>query len=103
MVPIAGGSVLRLHVRPGASRPGLAGLHGGALALRVSSRPIAGAANREVVDLLAGVLGVPVSSLEIVAGDRGREKRIRVHGLGPEIIRSRLAPLLRFDRAETRD
>jgi len=56
-----------------------------------------------VVDLLAGVLGVPGSSLEIVAGDRGREKRIRVHGLGPEIIRSRLAPLLRFDRAETRD
>jgi uncharacterized protein len=101
--PIAGGSELRLHVRPGASRPGLSGLHGGALALRVGARPIGGAANREVVDLLAGALGVPGSSLEIVAGERGREKRIRIRGLGPEMIRSRLAPLLRFDRAETRD
>ena len=103
MVPIAGGSVLRLHVRPGASRPGLAGLHGGALALRVGARPIGGAANREMVDLLASALGVPGSSLKIVSGDRGREKRVRVRGLGPEIIRSRLAPFLRFDRAETRD
>jgi uncharacterized protein len=103
VVPIAGGSVLRLHVRPGASRSGLAGLHGNALALRVGARPVGGAANREVVDLLAGALGVPGSSLEIVAGGRGRDKRLRVHGLGPEAIRSRLAPLLRFDRAETRD
>ena len=103
MLPIAGGSVLRLHVRPGASRPGLAGLHGGALAIRVGARPIGGAANREVVGLLAGALGVPGSALEVVAGGRGREKRVRVRGLSPEIIRSRLAPFMRFDRTETHD
>jgi len=103
VLPIAGGSMLRLHVRPGASRAGLAGLHGGALAIRVGARPIGGAANREVLELLAGALGVPGSSLEIVAGGRGRDKRVCVHGLGPEVIRSRLAPLMRFDRTETRD
>jgi uncharacterized protein len=103
VLPIAGGSVLRLHVRPGAARPGLAGLHGGALALRVGARPVGGAANREVVELLAGALGVPGASVEIVAGDRGREKRVRVQGIGPEAVRSRLAPLLKFDRAERRD
>ena len=103
MLPIAGGSVLKLHVRPGASRPGLAGLHGGALAIRVGARPVGGAANREVVDLLADALGVPGSALEIVAGGRGRNKRVCVRGLGPETIRSRLASLKRFDRTETRD
>jgi uncharacterized protein (TIGR00251 family) len=103
VVPIAGGSVLRLHVRPGASRPGLAGLHAGALAIRVGARPIGGAANREVLHLLARALGVPGSALEIVAGGHGRDKRVCVRGLSPEIIRSRLAPLMRFDRTETRD
>jgi uncharacterized protein YggU (UPF0235/DUF167 family) len=99
----AGGSVLRLHVRPRASRPGLAGLHGGALALRVGARPVGEAANREVLTLLAGALGVAASALEIVAGSHGREKRVRVRGLAPVVVRTRLAPLLQFDRAETRD
>ncbi len=103
VLPIAGGSVLRLHVRPGASRPGLDGLHGGALALRVGARPVGGAANREVLQVLAGALGVAISSLEIAGGHRGREKRIRVRGLDPPRVRERLAPLLQFDRAETRD
>ena len=103
VLPVAGGSVLRLHVRPGASRPGLAGLHGDALAIRVGARPIGGAANREVVELLGRALGVPGSALEIVVAGRGRDKRVCVRGLSPEIIRSRLAPLMRFDRTETRD
>ena len=101
--PIPGGSVLRLHVRPGAARPGLDGLHGGALALRVGARPVGGAANREVLQVLAGALGVAVSSLEIAAGGHGREKRVRVRGLDPPRVRERLDPLLQFDRAETRD
>jgi len=103
VLPTAGGSVLRLHVRPGASRPGLDGLHGGALALRVGARPVGGAANREVLRVLAAALGVALSSLELAAGSRGREKRVRVRGLGPAVVRTRLAPLLQFDRAETRD
>ena len=103
MLPAAGGSVLRLHVRPGASRPGLDGVHGGALALRVRARPVGGAANREVLEVLAGALGIAVSALDLAAGRHGREKRVRVRGLDSRLVRERLEPLLRFDRAETRD
>jgi uncharacterized protein YggU (UPF0235/DUF167 family) len=66
---------------------------------------VGGAANREVLTILAGALGVAASTLELemVAGSHGREKRVRVHGLGPGVVRTRLTPLLQFDRAEARD
>ena len=95
VVPEAGGSVLRVHVRPGASRPGVTGLHGQALALRVGARPVEGAANREVLALLAAALDVAPSTLELVSGARGRDKRVRIHGLDPTTVQRRLAPSLR--------
>jgi len=91
VAPAGDGSIVRVHVRPGASRAGVAGMHGGALALRVAARPVAGAANREVLALIAAALRVPPSSLELASGARGREKRVRVHGLDPETVRARLS------------
>jgi len=87
--------MLRVHVRPGAARPGLAGLHGGALAVRVGARPIDGAANREVLALLAAALGIGQTALEVISGAQGRNKRIRVHGLTPATVQAKLAQVLR--------
>jgi uncharacterized protein len=95
VVPEGGGSLLRVHVRPGASRPGVAGLHGGVLALRVAARPLEGAANREVLAVIATALEVAPSAVELVAGARGRDKRVRVRGLDPAAVERRLAPRLR--------
>jgi uncharacterized protein len=95
VVPEGGGSLLRVHVRPGASRPGVAGLHGGALALRVAARPIEGAANREVLAVIATALEVAPSAVELVAGARGRDKRVRIRGLDPAAVERRLARRLR--------
>jgi uncharacterized protein (TIGR00251 family) len=95
VLPVGGGSLLRVHVRPGASRPGVAGLHGGALALRVAAHPLDGAANREVLAVIAAALAVARSAVEIVAGSRARDKRVRIHGLDPADVERRLAPRLR--------
>ena len=78
-----------------ASRPGVAGLHGGALALRVAARPLEGAANREVLAMIATALEVAPSAVELVAGARGRDKRVRIRGLDPAAVGRRLAPRLR--------
>lgn len=94
-MPASGGSVLRIHVRPGASRAGLAGLHGGALALRVGARPVDGAANREVLAVLARALDVHPADLELTSGATGRNKRVLVRGHSPAAVRAALAPLLR--------
>jgi len=95
VMPASGGSVLRIHVRPGASRAGLAGLHGGALALRVGARPVEGAANREVLTVLARALDLRSADLELTSGATGRDKRVLVRGLSPAAVRAALAPLLR--------
>jgi uncharacterized protein len=86
----AGGSLLIVHVRPGARRSEIVGLHGGALCLRVRGRPVEGAANREVLDLLAKTLGVPAGAVSLRAGARGRDKRVAIEGLAPEGIVARL-------------
>jgi len=85
------GALLRVHVVPGAARAGMGGLHGDALRVRVAARPLEGAANRELLSLLARVLDVRPGDLELEAGTRGREKRVRVRGLPAETILERLA------------
>lgn len=86
-----GGSVIRVHVRPGARHAGIGDLHGEALSVRVGARPVDGAANDELLDLLAGALGCRAGALEIRSGHRGREKRVVVRGLSAEVVRTRLS------------
>jgi uncharacterized protein (TIGR00251 family) len=94
------GAVVRVHVVPGARRAGVAGLYGAALRVRVTAPPVEGAANRELLGLLAGLLGVRASDLVLESGSRGREKRVRVRGVPAETVRERLAPALSVDRAK---
>lgn len=87
----ARGAVLRIRAKPGASRPGIQGLHGGALAVRVRARPVDGAANRELLAVIADALDVAPSRLALEAGAGGREKRVRVEGLDAATVVARLA------------
>jgi uncharacterized protein (TIGR00251 family) len=94
VTPAPGGCVLRIHVRPGASHAGVVGMHGDAVAVRVGARPVDGAANREVLAVMARALGVGTTALELASGSRARAKRILVRGLSPAVARRKLAPLL---------
>jgi uncharacterized protein len=92
------GCELIVHVRPGASgKPGVVGVHGQALCVRVRSRPVDGAANDEVLRVLADALAVPRGTLTLRRGARGRAKRIGVTGLVAATIAERLAPFLSID------
>jgi hypothetical protein len=89
------GLEMLVHVRPGASHSEIAGLHAGALCVRVAARPVEGAANRELLRVLAEALGVRASALALRRGARGREKRVLAGGVPEAEIVARLAPLLR--------
>jgi hypothetical protein len=52
------------------------------LRLRVSAAPVDGQANASVVALIAKALGVPRSSVRVVAGETARVKRLEVDGVG---------------------
>jgi uncharacterized protein (TIGR00251 family) len=83
--------LLSLHVQPGAARPGPAGLHAGALKLRVRARAVEGAANEAVISFIAESFAVPRRSVEILSGDRGREKRLRIAAPDPALAAALLA------------
>jgi uncharacterized protein (TIGR00251 family) len=85
------GIVLTVRVIPRAGRSGVAGTRDGALLVRLNAPPVDGAANEELIEVLAGLLDVPKRAVTIVAGDRSRSKRVRVTGIDAGTARSRLA------------
>ena len=73
-----------VRVVPRASRSEIVGEHDGALRVRVSAAPVDGAANEELVRMLARVLHVPRNSVEIIAGQTSKLKQVTVSGATSE-------------------
>ena len=84
------GIVITIRVIPRARRSGVAGVRGEALLVRLQAPPVEGAANTELVGILAAALRVPKGAIGIVAGDRTRQKRVRVSGIDATTAASRL-------------
>ena len=72
------GLVVKIYVQPKSSRNQVTGLHGDALKLKITSAPVAGAANRMCIRFVAQRLGIPKSGLEILSGHTSRSKRILI-------------------------
>jgi uncharacterized protein (TIGR00251 family) len=88
----AGGTLLDVRVIPRAPRSIVAGVRDGALLVRLAAAPVDGEANEALLTLLARALDVPRRDLAIVAGERGRRKRLKVSGLAPATVEARLTP-----------
>jgi len=75
---------LEIRVIPRAGRSGFAGLRDGALLVRLAAAPVDGAANDELIALIAKALRIPKRDITIVSGERARSKRIRIAGIDRE-------------------
>ena len=82
--------ILIFNVRavPRASRSEIVGEHDGALRVRIAAPPVDGAANDELVRVLARAFGVPRSAIEIAAGHASKLKTVRVTGGQPSVLMS---------------
>ena len=87
-------AVVRLRVQPRASRDEIVAWQDDALRVRVTAPPVEGEANAAVRSLLARTLGVAPSTVEVVRGDRSRDKLVRVVGLSLADVRARLAAVV---------
>ena len=79
--PVQDGIVLAVRVITRAGRPGLAGTRDDAVLVRLGAAPVDGAANAELVAVLATAFGVARRAVVIVAGERSRLKRVRLDGV----------------------
>lgn len=84
--PAAGLVTLDLHIQPGASRTGVAGVHGDRLKLRIHARPVEGEANRELLRFIADTLDVALRDVTLVRGASGRSKTVEVRGAAPAAL-----------------
>jgi uncharacterized protein len=83
---------IEVYIQPGASRTELAGVHDGAIKIRVAAPPVDGAANRALIDFIARQLGIAKRSVRLVSGETRRRKILEIDGLTPELISAALRP-----------
>jgi uncharacterized protein len=86
----ADGLTLAVRATPRASRTEIVGIQTQvdgltALAIRVASPPVEGAANDALVAFLAKQLGIPRSAIRLRSGSQGRLKIVRIEGIGADL------------------
>jgi uncharacterized protein (TIGR00251 family) len=84
------GVLIDVRVIPRAGTSGIAGVRDNAVVVRLNAPPVDGAANAELIEILADVLDVPKRAVAIVSGDRSRHKRVRIDGVTLAHATSRL-------------
>jgi uncharacterized protein (TIGR00251 family) len=75
-----GALIFTVRVVPRASRSSVAGEHDGALRVRVAAPPVDGAANKELLRVLAHAFEVPTRDVLITSGHSSKLKQVRVRG-----------------------
>ena len=76
-----GNLTFNVRVMPRASKSEIVGEHDGTLKVRISSPPVDGAANAELVKLLSKTFGVSKSKIQILNGQTSKTKQICVSNI----------------------
>ncbi len=84
------GATLRLRVVPRAPRTTFSGTYGDAVKVKVAAPPSEGAANAELRRFLASLLSVRVADVDLLMGQRGRDKVVLVRGIDAATLRAAL-------------
>ncbi|ACV61974.1 protein of unknown function DUF167 [Desulfofarcimen acetoxidans DSM 771] len=87
---VQNGVVFKVRVQPRASKDQVAGLWEDAVKIRLTAPPVEGEANRALCDFLAKHLGVTRAQVDLVTGQTGRNKLVRVSGITAESVLQRL-------------
>ena len=70
---------LKVWVKPNAKREGILGVSERGLEIAVFSKPQDGEANNAVIQVLSKYFKMPKSSIELVSGDKSRQKVLRLY------------------------
>jgi uncharacterized protein (TIGR00251 family) len=84
--------VIQLPVRviPRASKAGVAGIRDGALLVRLQSPPVDGAANEELIHVIAKTFGVAKRDVAIASGERSKLKRVAIATMNEQQLKAAL-------------
>jgi uncharacterized protein len=85
------GTTVAIRVVPRAPRTEVAGPYGEAVRLKVAAPPVEGAANEEVCAFLARLVGVRAADVELLTGERGRDKVVLLRACDPDTVLAALS------------
>ncbi len=82
-------TLITVYLQPCAKRSELSGMHDGHIKIKVNSPPVDGKANEALIQFLADFLDIPKLAIEIISGKKSRIKKLKIHGITDEIIKSK--------------
>ena len=88
------GAILTVRVIPRAAKDQIVGVFGSALKIKVRAPALDGKANKSLLALLANAIGVSVRRIEVLSGEKSRNKRILAVGATVADVRRRLCALV---------
>jgi len=83
-------ATLDIRVIPRSPRSSVDGMRGAAILVRLAAPPVDGAANDALIAFLSAALDIPRRQITIVSGERSRDKRVRIAGIGTDAAISQL-------------
>ena len=83
-------TILKLRIVPNARRSEVVGVHGDAIKIKVQAPPLDGKANEVLREFLAEQLQIHTRSVEIIGGEKSRDKTVAITDVEPETARQRL-------------
>jgi len=72
---------LKIKVEPRSSKSAIVGPYGDALKVKLTSPPVEGKANKELIALLSKELKIPKKDIEIISGQSSKNKVLKIIGL----------------------
>ena len=90
MTVIEGGVRLEVWAKPRAKKSRIVGVRGDAIEVSLAAPPVDGAANEELVRVLADALGVPKRAIAIMRGATSQKKLVEIAGVSADEARRRL-------------
>ena len=70
-----------IKVEPRSSRSGIVGPYGDALKVKLTSPPVEGKANKELIEVLAKGFRIAKKDVEIISGQSSKNKIVRLNGV----------------------
>jgi uncharacterized protein (TIGR00251 family) len=75
-----GGIIIEVKVDPRSSRKGIVGIIDNVLKVKLTAPPVGGAANEQLIEILAEKYGVRKSNIIILRGETSRRKTVKIVG-----------------------
>jgi len=88
-------ATVSVRLQPASNKDEITGWMGdGTLKIKIKAKPVEGQANTSLTSLLSKRLNIPKSRIEILMGEKSKQKTIRVQGISFEDFKQKIDEIL---------